>query len=238
MQKASGSCLVLATNVDISSALTPKLSQLFGMSPVVLPTRSMRVAPFKATTLNRSPLTIEANKRVVKKEKVILIKDVPKLGTVGQIVTVPLGFWRNYLLPQRVAKVASAGVLKQIEQQKVDAVKQKLEEKANFQAFANALGMIGKFVLKKKVGEKEQIFGSVTKADIAEAIYQQTGRSVADCEFTIPEIKTIGTYECSVVLHPEVTAQFNVVIQKEKMVQQLKVQPTPATSTSKKGKKK
>ena len=52
----------------------------------------------------------------------------------------------------------------------------KLEEKAQAQAFANALATIGKFAIKKKAGDKDQIFGSVTPAEVVEAIYQQTGR--------------------------------------------------------------
>ena len=61
---------------------------------------------------------------------------------------------------------------------------------------------------------------SVTKQEIVDAIYQQTGRSIADMELTVPDIKTLGTYECSVKLHPDVTATFNLLIQKEKNVQQ------------------
>ena len=61
---------------------------------------------------------------------------------------------------------------------------------------------------------------SVTKQEIVDAIYQQTGRSIADMELTVPDIKTLGTYECSVKLHPDVTATFNILIQKEKNVQQ------------------
>jgi large subunit ribosomal protein L9 len=53
-------------------------------------------------------------------------------------------------------------------------------------------------------------------SEVADAIYQQTGRSLADAEFTIPEIKAVGTYECSVRLHPEVVATFSVVVQREK----------------------
>lgn len=54
----------------------------------------------------------------------------------------------------------------------------KLEEKAQAQAFANALATIGKFLLKKKSGDKDQLFSTVQAADVADAIYQQTGRCV------------------------------------------------------------
>lgn len=92
----------------------------------------------------------------------------------------------------------------QIRAKKEDEIRKKLEEKAQAQAFANALTTIGKFLLKKKTGEKDQIYGSVQVQEIADAIYQQTGRNVSDCEITVPEIKSVGTYECTIRLHPEV----------------------------------
>jgi large subunit ribosomal protein L9 len=62
----------------------------------------------------------------------------------------------------------------------------------------------------------------VTKQEIVDAIYQQTGRSIADFELEMPDIKSLGTFECSVKLHPEVTGTFNVLIQREKNVQSKK----------------
>lgn len=59
----------------------------------------------------------------------------------------------------------------------------------------------------------------MTNQEVVDAIYQQTGRSVADFELEVPDIKALGTFECSVKLHPEVTGTFNVVIQREKNVQ-------------------
>lgn len=94
-----------------------------------------------------------------------------------------------------------------------------LQEKAQAQAFANALSTIGKFILKKKVGDKDQIYGSVKADEVADAVYQQTGRSIADFDLSMPDIKAVGTYECSIKLHPEVTGTFNVVIQREKNTQ-------------------
>lgn len=104
----------------------------------------------------------------------------------------------------------------QIRRKKEDEIRKKMEEKAQAQAFANALSTIGKFTIKKKTGEKDQIYGSVQVQEVADAIYQQTGRNVADLEITVPEIKAVGTYECTLRLHPEVLATFSVVIQKER----------------------
>eukprot|EP00878_Enallax_costatus_P001610 GHUV01001761.1.p1 GENE.GHUV01001761.1~~GHUV01001761.1.p1 ORF type:complete len:200 (+),score=67.40 GHUV01001761.1:203-802(+) len=170
--------------------------------------------------MSRGVLRVEANKRVQKKQKIILLEDVEKLGSQGQLLSVPIGYWRNYLLPNNIAKIANERILEDLRKAKENAIRAKLEEKAEAQGFANALATIGKFALKKKAGDKDQLFGSVTKQEIVDAIYQQTGRSIADLELTVPDIKTLGTYECSVKLHPDVTATFNILIQKEKNVQQ------------------
>lgn len=62
---------------------------------------------------------------------------------------------------------------------------------------ATALATIGKFVIKKKVGEKEAIFGSVTTSELVEAIRMQTGRELDKKAVTLPEIKTLGTFDAS-----------------------------------------
>ncbi len=67
--------------------------------------------------------------------------------------------------------------------------------------------------------------------EVADAIYQQTGRNVSDLEINVPEIKAVGTYECTIRLHPEVLATFSVVIAKEKN------QVTIKTTEPKKAKK-
>lgn len=72
-----------------------------------------------------------------------------------------------------------------IRQKKEDEIRAKMEVKAQAQAFGQALATIGKFIIKKKVGDKDQIFGSVSVKEVAEAIYQQTGRN-------IPEVGGLG----------------------------------------------
>ena len=88
-----------------------------------------------------------------------------------------------------------------IRQKKEDEIRAKLEIKAQAQAFAQALATIAKFNIKKKVGDKDQIFGSVSVKEVIEAIYQQTGRNIPEADVTIPDIKSVGTYECSGWLH-------------------------------------
>eukprot|EP00195_Chlamydomonas_chlamydogama_P009722 CAMPEP_0202900478 /NCGR_PEP_ID=MMETSP1392-20130828/11858_1 /ASSEMBLY_ACC=CAM_ASM_000868 /TAXON_ID=225041 /ORGANISM="Chlamydomonas chlamydogama, Strain SAG 11-48b" /LENGTH=202 /DNA_ID=CAMNT_0049586875 /DNA_START=69 /DNA_END=677 /DNA_ORIENTATION=- len=187
----------------------------------------LRQTPFtqtrsvKAASSRSLVVSVEANKRVSKKTKVILVKESP-LGKEGDIKSVPLGYWRNYLAPSGIAKIADDKILAEIRRIKEEEIRKKLEVKAQAQAFANALTTIGKFIIKKKVGDKDQIFGSVSIQEISDAIYQQTGRDLSEMKFTVPEIKAVGTYECQVELHPEVTGTFSVVIQKEKNVQAAK----------------
>jgi large subunit ribosomal protein L9 len=80
---------------------------------------------------------------------------------------------------------------------------------------ATALSTIGKFVIKRKVGENNMIFGSVTTENVVEAIRMQTGRELARKDITLPEIKALGTYDATVKLHKEVVGSFKIVVQKD-----------------------
>ncbi|KAL4859136.1 50S ribosomal protein L9 [Chlorella vulgaris] len=147
--------------------------------------------------------------------QVILVRNVPGLGSEGSLKSVPVGYFRNYLRPQGLAAFADANILEKIKRQREEEDRVRMEIKAKAQAMATALATIGKFVIKKKVGEKEAIFGSVTSADLVDAIKMQTGRELDKKTIAVPEIKSLGTYEASVKLHPEVTGFFKVVVQKD-----------------------
>ncbi|KAG1656475.1 hypothetical protein FOA52_005634 [Chlamydomonas sp. UWO 241] len=185
--------------------------------------RSMTQRPFTASRPAKTSVAsrtrtvvVEANKRVQKRTKVILTRDFEALGQEGEIKNVPTGYWRNFLAASDIAKIADASVLAVIREKKEAEIRVKMEEKAQAKAFAQALMTIGKFAIKKKVGDKDQIFGSVSVKDVADAIYQQTGRQLPEADFTIPDIKTVGTHECSVKLYKDVSATFTVVVVKEK----------------------
>lgn len=173
----------------------------------------MRAAPASRA---RS-VAVTANKRVAKRRTVILTEDSPALGAKqGEQRAVAVGYWRNCLQPRRLAKAASANALEAIRAAKEAAVRAKLEEKAQAQAFANALATIGKFAVKKAAGERDTIFGSVTKEEVCEAVYQQTGRDISKLELEMPDVKALGGYEVSVRLHPEVVGRFQLLVQKGK----------------------
>lgn len=129
----------------------------------------------------------------------------------------PLGYFRNLLRPSRLATPATEGALRGIEAARQAEIARAGEVKAKAQAMATALATIGKFVIKKKASsDSDAIFGAVTTADVAAAIEQQTGRVLDRRAMTLPEIKSVGTYDATVKLHPEVVGVFKVVVQREK----------------------
>jgi large subunit ribosomal protein L9 len=164
---------------------------------------------------SRSGLRVVAQRAVTKKVQVVLTSQIPNLGNEGELKSVPVGYYRNYLQPQGLAAMATDNILAEIQKQKAIEERARMEEKAKAKAMATALSTIGKFVIKKKVGDEDQIFGSVSAADIVEAIRMQTGRELEKRNVNVPEIKTLGTYDVSVKLHSDVVGSFKVVVQKD-----------------------
>lgn len=157
-----------------------------------------------------------AAKKVTKKQQVVLTKTVNGLGSEGQLVKVNYGYWRNFLQPQQVAEVATADVIAKIEAERKVIEARVAKEREAAQKMANALQTIGKFTIKRKVGEEDKIFGSVTAADVCEAVYAQTAQNLDKKMVTVPaNINSLGDYDCTVKLHPDVTGRFTVVVARE-----------------------
>lgn len=159
-------------------------------------------------------LNVQANKKVAKKSTVVLVKDQPNLGSAGDVVTVSMGYFRNNLEPFGLAKKATGDVLESVAADAAAKVAAKNAESAGAKAIATALQTIGKFVVKKTVGEDGKIFGSVTTQDVVDAVKQQTSKELDKKAITVPDINEVGTYDVSVKLHPEVTGAFKLEVQK------------------------
>jgi len=156
-----------------------------------------------------------AAKKVKKTTQVILKQDVVNIGKKGELAKVVNGYWRNYLKPLGYAVPATEGILASIQRGIEAEERTKKESKAKAQAMANALATIGKFSIRKKVGAENAIYGSVTAENVVATIEQQTGRALDKRAVDIPDIKTLGTYDVSIKLHPEVTGSFKVVVVKD-----------------------
>ena len=136
--------------------------------------------------------------------KVILQKPVEKLGDPGDIIEVAAGYARNYLVPHGLAVRAEKGALKHAENLKRAHVSRQSKEKVEFEALAAKL-IASKVLIAARAGEEGKLFGSVTAADIAEAIAAQTDIRVDRKDVHLEEpIRSLGTHEVRVHLFPEV----------------------------------
>src|SRR5438309_484083 len=141
--------------------------------------------------------------------QIILQEDVEKLGHRGDVVTVKPGYARNFLLPKKLAVEATAGNLKAIERIRTSLAKKTATELEAAQKQAELLnGVALKFT--RKTGENDQMFGSVTSADIAEGLGAQ-GFKIDKRQAQLGEpIKSIGEFQIGRA-HVELQSQFHLV---------------------------
>ena len=136
--------------------------------------------------------------------KVILLQDVKALGKKGEIVNVNDGYARNFILPKKLGVEANGKNLNDLKLQKDNQAKIAKEQLDAAKELAVKL-QAGKIELAIKMGEGGKAFGSVTGKEIAAAVKDQMNL----------EIKTLGTHQVPVKLHPEVTAELKVVVNEE-----------------------
>ena len=143
--------------------------------------------------------------------RIILQENIEKLGTRGQVLEVADGYARNYLFPRKLAIPADAGSLKQRERVRATLLQREATEKSDAEKVAQVLADVT-ITLSRKAGESDQLFGSVTSADIAEALAAQ-GYSVDKRKVELEEpIKLIGEYQVPVKLHHNVQAMVKVIV--------------------------
>ena len=143
--------------------------------------------------------------------KLILREDVYNLGKSGELVNVKEGYARNYLLPRNLAMLASSANVRQLDHEKkvIELRQQKLKGGALEQA-KKLEGV--KVSIKRKVGEQDKLFGSVTALDIAEAL-AAAGHKLDRRLIHLPEpIRAVGDFPVEIRLHREVTAKLNVTV--------------------------
>lgn len=109
--------------------------------------------------------------------KIILTQDVEKLGAAGTLQEVKPGYARNYLIPKGFAQVATAGMIKQVEERQAAEQRRIVKQEVALQSLADRIqGLRLEFTA--RAGERGRLFGSVTAADIAEALSQQLGEEI------------------------------------------------------------
>ena len=143
--------------------------------------------------------------------EVILREHVENLGRRGDVVKVADGYARNYLLPRKLALVATQGNRNHVERERVRFDLREADEKRIAEAIAERLTNV-ELVISRKVGETEALYGSVTGADIADALLAK-GFEIDRRKLQLHEpIKRIGDFDVPVKLHREVTSTVKVKV--------------------------
>ena len=146
--------------------------------------------------------------------KVILREDVYNLGKGGELVEVKAGYGRNFLIPRGLAVVANPKNIREVEHQKAVSAAKAAKLKASAEAVARRLAD-SPLSFKRKVGEQDKLYGSVTAMDLAEALAAR-GLVVDRRTIDLAEpIKTLGDFEVGVKLHSDVVGKLKVKVEAE-----------------------
>ncbi len=144
--------------------------------------------------------------------KVILTGDVKSLGSRGTLVDVADGFANNYLLRQKLAVHATPGAMKQLEQQQNAKKRKQAEEVANAQDVATQLEQVV-IRVSAKAGGNGRLFGTVTNANVADALHEQLGVTIDRHKIEMKDgIKALGTYPVEIRLGNNIVAKSAVQV--------------------------
>jgi large subunit ribosomal protein L9 len=160
--------------------------------------------------------------------EVILKEDVAKLGSRGDVVKVAEGYGRNFLLPKKLAIEATPANRAVIDQMKAAAVRRLAREKGDAEALAQQFaGVVLSFT--RKSGEHDQLFGSVTSADIAHEL-ELKGINIDRRKIQLNEpLKHVGDFNVPIKLHRDVTVPIKVTIKKDAVEE---AQPEPSEASA------
>lgn len=141
--------------------------------------------------------------------KIILRKDVEKLGKMGDAVNVKNGYARNYLIPNDIAFLPKAGAMRRIEIEKSKQAMQLEKIKANAVELANKIANL-ELSIQMKVGEENKLYGSVTNQIIANKIAEMNYNIDKNNIILEEPIKALGVYDIKIKLHPEVSTNIKI----------------------------
>lgn len=151
---------------------------------------------------------------VKKTIQVILTKDVQNLGKQGALIKAKPGYIRNYLIPLKLAKVATLSLINQFESQQKDLDLKQLEFSKKCVEVKELLESFAKFTTKKKISENGVFYGKITKKHILELITNKVDLPIDlnKSQLELPEIKKLGEYSIDIILTTNITATINLEI--------------------------
>jgi large subunit ribosomal protein L9 len=145
---------------------------------------------------------------------VILREDIDKLGSRGDVVNVAAGYARNFLLPKRLAVAATDSNKKIVEQERQAHLRKEAKDRTEAEDLGKMMAGVS-IVIAQKAGENDQLFGSVTSKDIAEAL-EKKNYTIDRRKIQLDEpIKQLGEHKVPVRLHKDVTAEITVSVVRE-----------------------
>jgi len=146
--------------------------------------------------------------------KIILLKDVANLGEEGQVVAVKNGYGRNFLIPNKMARLATPNAIRAWEEERRQSSRKLAQKKGDAENLAKEIESL-ELVITAKVGEESRIFGSVTSQDIATALAGH-GIEIDRKQIQLDEdIRTLGVYSATIKVHSEVSCQVKVRVDSE-----------------------
>ncbi|CDI48151.1 50S ribosomal protein L9 [Clostridium tetani] len=144
--------------------------------------------------------------------KVILLKDVKKLGKKDDVVNVSDGYARNFLFPRKLALEAKESNLNLLNNKKEAERKQKLAELEEAQKLAEELKN-QELILKVKSGDNGKLFGSITGKDISDELKKKFKLDIDRRKINVENIRQLGVYDVEIKLYPEVSTKIKVKIE-------------------------
>ena len=151
--------------------------------------------------------------------KVILLENLKKVGSIGEIIEVKRGFGRNFLIANKKALYASKENIAQVQKMKIDLSKKDNEKK---QSALKTLEKINKkeFIVKKLSTENNELYGSVKPTEISKLIHDKNKIDIKPSMIQpIYEIKSLGKFKVKIFLHSEVDAEITINVQSEENIQ-------------------
>lgn len=146
--------------------------------------------------------------------KVMLVKDVYKLGRAGDIKKVADGFGRNFLIPQGLAVLATAGALKQVDRIRSQAEVRRTEQNSELKDLAKQINGVT-VVFSAKAGETGKLYGSITTQDVATAVTEKTRFEVKKQQIDMQPIRNLGEFTAHVRLTMDLVPEVKVIVHRE-----------------------
>jgi large subunit ribosomal protein L9 len=162
--------------------------------------------------------------------KVLLVKDVYKLGRAGDIKKVADGYGRNFLIPQGLAVLATAGALKQVEKIRSQAEIRRTEQNSELKDLAAHINGVT-LVFGAKAGETGKLYGSITTQDVANAIQEKTRYEVKKQQIDMQPIRTLGEFTAHVRLTMDLVPEVKIIVHREGEALEGEAAPAAAQET-------